>query len=388
MTELIVTGVSTILLALAVAACAYTLFAAWQVRRLDLRALSSHGPAPAVSLLKPLYSAEPGLYENLASFCAQDYAGPVQIVCGVRSLHDPAVAVVERLIRDMPNCELQLVVTAGCSSATNDKIANLVGIAAQASNAILIVSDSDIAVGRDYVTATVAELSRPGVGLVTWLYRGVAIGGTASRLARMAIDYHFLPSVLVGRALGVAHPCFGSTVALTRETLERVGGFDAFGRHLADDYAIGDAVRALGLSVAIPAGIVAHACTERTLGDLFHHELRWARTVRAVDPAGYAGSLVTHPLPLALIGACVAGFSFVNVGLVALAVASRLVLQRQVDHTLGIRGDSWWGLSLARDALSFIIYVASFFVSVVRWRGRLYQVRADGTLDPVRETRT
>ena len=385
MTDVILTGVAVLLLALALAACGYTLFAALQVRRLDLRPRTIAGPAPPVSILKPLYSAEAGLYENLASFCAQDYPGAIQIVFGLRSPHDPAVSVVERLIADFPGCDLHLVFTAGSSGAVNDKVANLAGMAAHASHDTLIVSDSDIAVDRSYVATTVAELSRPGTGAVTWLYRGVPLAGVCSRLARMAIDHHFLPSVLVGRALGLAHPCFGSTIALTRATLDRIGGFEAFGAHLADDYAIGDAVRALGLRVAIPPGVVAHACTERSFRELVHHELRWARTVRAVDPAGFAGSLLTHPLPLALLAACALGFTPLALGLVAFAALCRLVLQRAVDHTLKLRRDSWW-LALARDVLSFLIYIASFFVSVVRWRGRSYQVRADGTLVPVRET--
>ena len=108
--------------------------------------------------------------------------------------------------------------------------------------------------------------------------------------------------------------------------------------------------------------------------------------MRAVDPAGFAGSLLTHPLPLALLAACAGGFSPLFLAAAALAALCRLVLQRQVDHTLGLRRDSWW-LGLARDALSFVIYIGSFFVSVVRWRGRTYQVRPDGTLAPVRDTR-
>jgi ceramide glucosyltransferase len=202
----------------------------------------------------------------------------------------------------------------------------------------------------------------------------------------MAIDFHFLPSVLVGRAVKLAQPCFGSTIALTRETLARVGGFEAFGEHLADDYAIGDAIRRLGLKVAMPDGVVAHACTESSLRDLVQHELRWARTVRAVDPAGFAGSLLTHPIPLALIAAAAAGFSAFAWARLVAAVLCRLVLQRQVDHTLVLRRDSL-GLALLRDFMSFAIFIASFFVSVVRWRGRVYAVRSDGTLAPVRETR-
>jgi ceramide glucosyltransferase len=384
MTNAIAYGLSTLFLALAIVASCYTLFAALQVRRLRVIAARHVDSAPDVSILKPLYSAEAGLYENLASFCVQEYRGRIQILFGVRSAEDPAVPVVRRLIADHPHRDLELVFTAGASSASNDKIANVVGIAARARFDVIILSDSDIAVGRDYVAITVGELGRPGVGAVTWLYRGVPLAGFCSRLARMAIDYHFLPSVLVGRALGLAHPCFGSTIALTRATLARIGGFDAFGEHLADDYAIGDAVRRVGLEVAIPAKVVAHGCTERSFAELVHHELRWARTVRAVDPAGFAGSALTHPVPLALLGACAGGFTAASLATIALAMASRLVVQHQVDHTFGLSRDAWW-VAPVRDALSFAIYIASFFVTVVRWRGRAYRVRADGTVIAVRE---
>ncbi len=386
MGEGIVNGIAATLLALAVVSALYTLFAWRAVRRLRLGAPITRGAAPAVTILKPLYSAEPGLFEHLASFCRQDYAGKVQIVFGVHTAHDPAAPVVERLIADMPGRDLKLVVTASASGPSNDKVANLIGMSAHALHGVLLVSDSDIAVGPDYIARTVAALERPGVGVVTWLYRGVPAGGVPSRLARMAIDHHFLPSVLVGRTLGLAHPCFGSTLALTRETLTRIGGFEAFGEHLADDYAIGDAVRRLGLTIAVPDGVVAHACTETSLAELVRHELRWARTVRAVDPAGFAGSVLTHPVPLALLGAIAAGFTPAAWGVLAAALASRLVLQRQVDHTLGGERDAWW-LALARDALSFVLFIGSFFVTVVHWRGRAYAVRRDGTLVPVRDSR-
>jgi ceramide glucosyltransferase len=67
---------------------------------------------------------------------------------------------------------------------------------------------------------------------------------------------------------------------------------------------------------------------------------------------------------------------------VVLAIACRLVLQVQVDHTLGMRARSGW-LGPARDLIAFAVYVGSFFVGVVSWRGHRYRVRADGTLLPL-----
>src|SRR5262249_36108147 len=168
--------------------------------------------------------------------------------------------------------------------APNPKIANLAALERRIRHEVVIIADADIAVPPDYIQRAVAALHLPEVGVVTFLYRGIARGGFWAQLAIMAIDYHFLPSVLVGIALGLVRPCFGSTIALRRETLAAIGGFGAVADRIADDYAIGAAVRAAGMKVAVPSMVLEHACSERTAMELLRHELRWARTVRAVNP--------------------------------------------------------------------------------------------------------
>ena len=138
----------------------------------------------------------------------------------------------------------------------------------------------------------------------------------------------------------------------------------------------------MGLNVGIPSCIVVHTCSEKTATQLLAHEIRWARTVKVLSPLGYAGLAITHPLPFALLATAVGAIlhvSTIGPGLVALAIACRLVLQRQVDGLLGIDSRRWW-LGPARDMLSFVVYVAGYFASVVSWRGVRYRVRADGTL--------
>jgi ceramide glucosyltransferase len=101
----------------------------------------------------------------------------------------------------------------------------------------------------------------------------------------------------------LARPCFGSTLALRRQTLGEIGGFIAFADCLADDYAMGAALRARGHTISIPPFAIAHMCTEASARDFWRHELRWARTIKSIDPIGYAGSIVAHPLAWALIAA-------------------------------------------------------------------------------------
>ena len=168
---------------------------------------------------------------------------------------------------------------------------------------MVVLADSDMRVGPDYLSRVIAALEEPGVGAVTCLYYGIPVTGPWASLAALAINAHFLPSVVVGLAVGLARPCFGSTLALRRRTLGEIGGFIAFVDCLADDYAMGKALRARGCTIAIPPFAIAHMCTQTSAREFWRHELRWARTIKSIDPVGYAGSIVAHPLPWALIAA-------------------------------------------------------------------------------------
>ena len=380
MADALIHGAAIACLALAAVGCGYALVATFVLRRFNDAVAPVAATFPSVTVMKPLRGAEPTLQANLQSFCDQDYPAAIQLLFGVHDADDAAAAVVKALIASRPGRDLELCVTGG-TTGSNPKVANLCGMQRRIRNDVVVIADSDIAVPRDYLRRTVAALEQPDVGAVTYLYRGVPHGGLWSRLAAMAIDYHFLPNALVGVALGLAKPCFGSTIALRRETLASIGGFDAFREQLADDYAIGAAVRRLGMRVAIPPLIVQHAFGERKLLQLLQHELRWARTVRVADAAGYAGLVLTHPLPFAIVATVLGDIAFGVTAIVA-SIACRLVLQRQVEHTLGTRSLGTW-LGPARDLLSFAIYCASFFVGVVSWRGHRYKVRADGTLLPL-----
>jgi ceramide glucosyltransferase len=364
--------------------CCYALGAAAAVRGFANRLLPSTERFPSIAVVKPLRGAEPGLYEALASFCVQDYPAPVQILVGTSRADDLCVPVVRKLMADFPASNLELIID-GQVHGANGKVSTLINLQRRIRHDVVIVSDGDIRVQRDYLRGIVAALAGPDVGLVTCLYRGEPQGGLWSTLSAMAIDYHFLPSVLVGLRLRLAHPCLGSTIALMRDTLQRIGGFGAFADRLADDYAIGAAVRGVGMQIAVAEPVVAHLCSERRARDLIGHELRWARTIRAIDPKGFAGSAVTHPLPFALFFAGLSGFALEGWIAIALASICRVTLAATVDRSLPGVSHSKWLVPL-RDLLSFMIFVASFFVAVVSWRGRRYRVLADGTLSPLNET--
>jgi ceramide glucosyltransferase len=362
----------------AITACAYALFGAALLRQFGRKTPIAASSRPGLTLLKPLCGAEPQLEANLVSFCNQDYGGPVQLVLGVQDPADPAHAVAKRLKELFPKCDIELVIDSRQHGA-NRKISNLINILARARHEIVVLSDSDIRVEPQYLQRMISVLLAPGVGIATCLYYGFSLGGLWSQLSAAAINEHFLPSALVGLKLGLAHPCSGATIALRAETLRRIGGFEAFADHLADDYAMGEAVREFGLKVAVAPILVGHSCAEISFGEFMRHELRWARTLRLLAPWGYAGLVLTHALPLALIAAALGGFGATGWTIIALALACRLSIPIQLK-ALSRGGNALLWLSPIRDLLSFAVFLASYVPGPLSWRGSRYVLRSDGTL--------
>lgn len=358
------------------AACvgtAYTVLAGFLTGRFLRRTLPKATSCPPVTLLKPLYGAAPGLESDLATFCRQDYPAPVQIVFGVQNPSDSAREAAERVRQRFPDCDIEIVVDRRVYGS-NRKIANAINMARVAKHDVLILADSDIAVAPDYLRTVAAALDAPGTGLVTCLYRGHHSGTLWSRLSALGISARFLPDAILGLRLGLATPCFGSTLALRRSTLHAIGGFRAFADVLADDYEIGRSVRTSGSRVEVPPMVVVHRCTERTLRELVRHEIRWVRTIRAVDPVGFAGSVLTHPVPLALIGACFAGFSVSALAVLGGALIARGWLLSRADPSLA--SDLIAMLLLpGRDLLSFFIFLGAFLGRSVTWHGQRFDTR-------------
>ena len=287
---------------------------------------------PPVTILKPLHLGEPGLSDNLESVFAQDYPGKVQIVFGVHDESDPAIDVVKALQLRYPDRDTQIIANSAMYGA-NAKISNLINMFPAARHDILVLSDSDIGVSRDWLQKVTGALQQPGVGLVTCLYTGECAEPPKlwSTLAAMGTSYDFLPTVIVATSLGLADPCMGSTIALTRDVLDEIGGFAAFADYLADDYEMGRAVRAKGYDTVIPALGVSHAATEKSSAELWRHELRWTRTIRMVNPVGHLGMFITFAVPLALMATLLLGFSLPALGVLGFALAARLFLKYRID---------------------------------------------------------
>lgn len=351
------------------------------VRRFFAQPCEAPASYPAVTIVKPLHGDEWHLEHNLASFFEQDYPGPVHYLFGVHDANDVALQTVEALRARYPHAHVSVVADSRLYGP-NRKIGNLVNMLRHAEHDVLCFADSDVSVEHDYLRRIVGALQQPGVGLVTCVYRGLCAPGFWPRAAAASTNYHFLPGVVTGLAIGRARPCFGQTIAMTRATLDDIGGLAQFAHHLAEDHALGAAVRRTGARVAVPAFTVRHACVETTFAALFTHELRWSRTIRAADRGGHLGSVLMHPFALALVAALACGGAPAAWALVLAAFAARAGLKWQTDRAIGEPCRGLWLLPLW-DIVQFMIYVASFGSSRVVWRGFSFSVDGDGRLSPL-----
>jgi ceramide glucosyltransferase len=347
---------------------------------------------PPITVLKPICGLEPGLYDNLRSFCEQDY--PVfQVLFGVRDADDPAVHIVERLMRECRSRDLGLVID-GRIIGANYKISNLANMLSAAKYDIVVIADSDTRVDENCLAAVAVSFEDRSVGAVTCLYRGAPVGGLPSTLGAMFINDWLAPSVLVGLSLQKLRFCLGALMAVRRPALEAIGGLASLAPYLADDFMLGNLVAREGFTVALSPYVVENVVHESGYRQMIEHELRWARTMRTVRPAGYFLSFLTDALPLAALITGIAAFfelglnvpewpldfDAVGLGIAVAALALRIGLHYAVRPMLGIERPAAPWLVPVRDLLSFGVRAASFIGRDVSWRGHRFAVQPDGTL--------
>ena len=363
--------------------CAYALLAvvatAWRKRE---RPHQPQPAGPAVSMLKPLCGAEPGLYANLRSFCLQDYAR-FQLVFGVRDSADPALAVVERLVAEFPHLSIDIVVNAQQHGA-NRKVSNLINMLECARHDVLVISDSDAFVGPDYLSTVTAPLQDETTGLVTCLYHSVPARTRWSRLGAMYVNEWYMPSVLLARLFGNREFASGQTLCLRRQTLTAIGGLRSIAHHLADDYQLGALVRELGKEIVLSSYVTTARQYDPTLGELIRHETRWMRTIRALRPHSFPFLLITFSLPLAIVGfaltAAQASFVAAGLALLLICVMARVVLHRLSQTPDNARRRSGLWLLPLRDLLICWVWCRAFLTSRVTWRGAEFEVDGHGVM--------
>jgi ceramide glucosyltransferase len=363
------------------------IYSAWRFFRVAHRGAGQTPPANndvrPISVLKPIRGLDLGAYENFASFCRQDYPAEFEILFAVNDPDDPAVPVVQELIADFPERSIRLIVVAE-RLGPNTKVSNLCRLVREARHDLLVITDSDVRVEPGYLRSVAAMFRDPGVGGVTALYRGRDNLQFVAAMDCVGSSAAFCGAALVARELEGLKFMMGSTMATTKQRLGEIGGFEAMVELHSDDYELGRRIAALGYRIELLPEPVWMAFPSLTLSAYLRHELRWAIGIRNIRPGGHFGMLFTHGLPWAIAAAFVAP----SAAIAAAYLGAYFVLRFGMAWAVGI-----WGLRdpvlrrriwllPVRDLLSFFVWLASFAMNRIEWRGSLFTLEK-GRMIPV-----
>ena len=371
-----------LVLACSIIASVYQLVQMVAVRRFLRRAARPAGDhRPPVTVLKPLKGPGFELAANLETFCRQDYPH-YQIVFGVEDDADPAVEVVQSLQRRFPDRDITLSV--GMEPGANRKIASLVHMMREARHDVLVLSDADIRVRPDYLRTLVGPLADPAVGLTTCLYRGRASRGLPSIAESLCINTDFLPMVMMAQWVQRFRYAYGASMAFRRDALEEIGGFEALSNHLADDYQLGNRISRAGWRLLLLPYMVETVLDARTLGDVWRHQLRWARTYRVCQPFNWFATIVIHTVLWGGLSVLATGGAVIGWLALALALGARLGSLRVI---LGSLRDAdtprWLWLVPLKDLGYSAVFLASWLGHDVEWSGQQLRVLPDGRILPL-----
>lgn len=329
---------------------------------------------PPVSILKPVRGLDPGMYAALRSQAAQRYP-EFEILFGAADESDAAVPLIRQLQRDFPHVAIALHI--GTEHAANAKVGTLAYLAKFARHGVWVVSDSDIAVTPEYLETITAPLQDSGTGVVTCLYRPVG-HSIASRWEAFGVAIDFMPSTLVAQLAGVREFGLGSTLCFRAADFEAAGGFEALSNYIADDYQLACRLTREGRKAHISSYVVETSLGDGNWHDVWQHQLRWARTIRATKGAGFAGLPVTHAGIWAVVAA--------SLGMPAVALA---LLGVRVGAALA---GGWLAIGVRRNAVAallapvwdlyaFCVWAVSYASRDVMWRGRRLRIRRDGKIE-------
>jgi ceramide glucosyltransferase len=387
------TAIEAITTLLTLAGLAYLLIVLWSARDFAhywQRPSPNAGYIPDVTILKPVKGIDQRMYDGLVSHCRQQYAGNFEIVFGVSSLDDPAVAEIERLRAEFPDCAIRLV---ECRErlGTSGKVSNLVQMLREAQYEHVLINDSDIYVAPHYLTHVMSCFADPQVGMVTAPYIGrTADSGSGlrlwSRLEALGISTDFFPGVLTARKLeGGIRFGLGSTLATGKTALAKAGGLEPLVEYLADDYEMGERIARAGYRVELCAEVVETTVPAYTFSGFRDHQLRWARSTRDSRKLGYLGLGITYALPWAMMTCLASGFALWSFSLLSVVLLARVAVALSVGVGVLRDGQVLRDLYLLplRDLFGLGFWAWSFAGDTVVWRGELFHLR-DGRITPAR----
>ncbi len=344
---------------------------------------------PPVSVLKPLHGTEPGMERNLETFFEQEYPEFELLFCA-RYETDEGLRLARRVGERYPQVNAKYV-TCGEPRPQfhNAKVFSLAKLDSVARHELLITSDADVRVTKDYLRRMVQNLKDPRVGLASCVYLGTTDKGVnagfSSQLDAVGKSVEMTSGVLVADMLEGTKFALGATMAVRKESFRKVGGFEELGQFYADDFVLGNRLAAQGVGVLLATHVIRLMVQDTPFGLSFRNQLRWMQSTRRSRPWGHLGSGLTFAMPFGLLG-LVWGLLSGHAGLGVVWLAGMVVNRwLQAGAVLRVMGDVGWVRGMAiyplRDLLGSLLWLGSYGGDRFYYRGKTYKLKEGGRVE-------
>src|SRR5262245_16438469 len=134
-----------------------------------------------------------------------------------------------------PHVPARLILT-GEPPYSNAKVYSMEKMAEAASADILVITDSDTSVDKDYLRHVAAAFVLEQVGAATNLYRGAPGADLWSKLEALGMSTEFMAGVAVANHLEGMKFTLGPSMAVRRDCLRAIGGLAAVADYMSEAF--------------------------------------------------------------------------------------------------------------------------------------------------------
>ncbi len=342
-------------------------------------------PLPPISILKPLKGLDDNLFDNLVSFCTQDYP-EYEIIFSIQDHNDPAYKVARKIKDKYPEKDISIIVEK-CDIGLNPKVNNLIPAYKASRYDYVLISDSNVMVGKDYLMEIIKHMKVPDVGLVSNVIKGVGCSSIGSIFENLHLNSFIIGSVcFLDRFLKM--PCvIGKSMLMRKKDLEAIGGFMAVKDVLAEDYVIGERIHKMGRKVVLSNYAIKNVNEYWSIKRFLNRHTRWGKLRWRLGGMKYISELIGNPVFMSFIPMMLWEMSITTLSFALFVFLVKIIGDLYIGRMIksGLHPLCYL-LSPVKDIIIGFIWFVPILSNTVVWRGNRYIIDKDSILSPYPET--
>jgi ceramide glucosyltransferase len=340
---------------------------------------------PPISVLKPLKGLDDNLFDNLESFCTQDYP-QYEIIFSLQDYNDLAYMVARKVKEKYPDRDISILVER-CDEGLNPKVNNLIPAYRIAKYQHILISDSNVIVDRGYLREIAKPMNDPEVGLVSNLIKGVGARSLGSIFENLHMNSFVMGSVcLLDKFLKM--PCVvGKSMLMRKADLDAIGGLRAFKDILAEDYMIGKMIHENGKKVVLSHYMIKNVNHYWGIRKFINRHTRWGKLRWKIGGPKYFTELMGNAVFMSSLPILFWEPSKITVSFALLVY----LLKASGDFYMGRRTGSdlnpfLYFLAPVKDIVIGLVWFVPVINNTVVWRGNRFIIGKDSLLMPCPES--